>query len=48
MPLLTREDGALMAAGDRILAAEFAQWLADTGAELRWLRAATPTTPRDA
>jgi tRNA(Ile)-lysidine synthase len=48
MPLLSHEDGRLMAAGGRIVASELAEWLAETGAELRWLRAGTPTTPRDA
>jgi tRNA(Ile)-lysidine synthase len=47
MPLLSRDDGELIAAGDGIVSAEFQGWLQATGAELRWLRAdASSTTER--
>ncbi len=41
MPLLSREDGMLMAAGDRIVSADFADWLETSGSELQWLRTET-------
>ena len=40
MPLLTDTDGALQAAGDRILSASFAAWLQARGARLDWRTAA--------
>jgi tRNA(Ile)-lysidine synthase len=36
LPLLSSDDGELLAAGDRILSAGFAQWLQARGASLRW------------
>jgi tRNA(Ile)-lysidine synthase len=47
MPLLSRADGALIAAGDRIVSAEFNEWLQVSGAELRWLRADAAVAHRD-
>ncbi len=47
MPLLSRADGALVAAGDRIVSAEFSEWLRASGAELRWLRADAAAAHRD-
>lgn len=38
LPLLFAADGELLAAGDRILAADFAAWLEARGARLRWER----------
>lgn len=38
LPLLFAADGELLAAGDRILAAPFAEWLDAQGARLRWER----------
>lgn len=40
MPLLTNADGALQAAGDRILSAAFEAWLQARGARLDWRTAA--------
>jgi tRNA(Ile)-lysidine synthase len=39
LPLLADENGEVLAAGDAILSAAFAQWLHDTGARLVWQRA---------
>ena len=36
MPLLSSEDGILLAAGDRIRSADFGEWLASRGARLAW------------
>jgi tRNA(Ile)-lysidine synthase len=44
MPLLSRDDGELIAAGDGIVSAELEHWLQATGAGLRWLRAGPTTT----
>ncbi|MFC7300758.1 tRNA lysidine(34) synthetase TilS [Cognatiluteimonas weifangensis] len=38
LPLLSSADGTLLAAGDRILSADFARWLHDRGARLHWRR----------
>ena len=38
MPLLSTDDGVLLAAGDRIHAAGFEQWLQSQGATLLWTR----------
>jgi tRNA(Ile)-lysidine synthase len=40
LPLLSSRDGELLAAGDRILSAGFAQWLQARGARLDWSDAA--------
>lgn len=41
MPLLSDGDGQLLAAGDRIVSAVFAEWLQRYGARLCWQRSAT-------
>lgn len=41
LPLLADETGEVLAAGDRIHSASFAQWLHDTGTRLAWQRAPT-------
>lgn len=38
LPLLSSVDGTLLAAGDRILSADFAHWLHDHGTRLHWRR----------
>ncbi len=48
MPLLSRDDGTLMAAGDRIVSAEFADWLQGSSSELRWLRAESSAVRKNA
>jgi len=40
MPLLCDGDGAVLAAGDRIVSAAFAAWLQARDARLRWIPAA--------
>ncbi len=47
MPLLSRADGELVAAGGRIVSSEFDAWLRASGAELRWLRADMAAAHRD-
>lgn len=39
LPLLSAADGELLAAGDRLVSAGFAQWLEERGATLAWGRA---------
>ena len=45
LPLLSTADGRLLAAGDRVLAADFAQWLQGHGASLAWSDAARADPP---
>jgi tRNA(Ile)-lysidine synthase len=45
LPLLSTADGRLLAAGDRVLAADFAQWLRGRGASLAWSDAARADPP---
>ncbi|MCJ0826033.1 tRNA lysidine(34) synthetase TilS [Luteimonas sp. 50] len=45
LPLLSSAEGRLLAAGDRILSAEFAQWLGARGAKLVWSQIAQAAAP---
>lgn len=44
LPLLSTIEGELLAAGDRILSADFAQWLHERGGRLQWREA--PSQPQ--